>query len=108
MNVNKLAYVKEAKYLGVIICNDLKDDRDILRQLRNLYARSNGIIRKFHHGSVGVKLRLFHAYCCTSYCCQLWVNFNKGSYLKAKVTYNKKFYELSMLIHYFFYAFTVA
>ena len=23
MNVNKLAYVKEAKYLGVIICNDL-------------------------------------------------------------------------------------
>ncbi|KAK2192621.1 hypothetical protein NP493_26g07049 [Ridgeia piscesae] len=88
MNVNKLAYVKEAKYLGVIICNDLKDDRDILRQLRNLYARSNGIIRKFHHGSVGVKLRLFHAYCCTTYCCQLWVNFNKGSYLKAKSEVN--------------------
>ena len=21
-------------------------------------------------------------------CCQLWVNFNKGSYLKAKVAYN--------------------
>ena len=37
---------------------------------------------------VGVKLRLFHAYCCTTYCCQLWVNFNKGSYLKAKVAYN--------------------
>ena len=40
MNVNKLAYVKEAKYLGVIICNDLKDDGDILRHLRNFYARS--------------------------------------------------------------------
>ena len=36
MNVNKLEYVKEAKYLGVIICNDLKDDGDILRHLRNL------------------------------------------------------------------------
>ena len=35
MNVNNLAYVKEAKYLGVIICNDLKDDGDILRHLRN-------------------------------------------------------------------------
>ena len=23
-----------------------------------------------------------------TYCCQLWVNFNKGSYLKAKVAYN--------------------
>ena len=40
--------------------------------------------------SVGVKLRLFHAYCCTTYCCQLWVNFNKGSYLKAKVAYNNR------------------
>ena len=83
-----LAYVKEAKYLGMIICSDLKDDGDILRHLRNVYTRSNSIIRKFHHCSVGVKLRLFHAYCCTTYCCQLWVNFNKGFYLKAKVAYN--------------------
>ncbi|KAK2158914.1 hypothetical protein NP493_1758g00006 [Ridgeia piscesae] len=88
MNVNKLAYAKEAKYLGVIICNDLKDDGYILRHLRNFYARSDSIIRKLHHCSVGVKLRLFHAYCGTTYCCQLWVNFNKGSYLKAKVAYN--------------------
>ena len=72
----------------MIICNDLKDDGDILRHLRNFYARSNSIIRIFHHCSVGVKLRLFHAYCCTTYCCQLWVNFDKGSYLKAKIAYN--------------------
>ena len=78
VNVTKLAYVKEAKYLGVIICNDLKDDGDILRHRRNFYARSNSIIRNFQHCSVGVKLRLFHAYCCTTYCCQLRVNFNKG------------------------------
>ena len=38
--------------------------------------------------SVGVKLHLFHVYCCTTYCCQLWVNFNKSSYLKARVAYN--------------------
>ena len=86
MNVNKLAYVKEAKYLRVIICNDLKDDGDMLNHLRNFYARSNSIIRKFHHSCVGVKLRLFHAYCFTTYCCQLWVNFNKGSYLKYAMT----------------------
>ena len=59
MNLNKLAYVKEAKYLGVIICNDLKDDGDILRHLRNFYARSNSIIRKFHHCSVGVNYICF-------------------------------------------------
>ena len=85
MNVNKLAYIKEAIYLGVIICNDLKDDGDILRHLRNFYTRTNSIIRNFHHCSVGVKLHLFHAYCCTTYCCQLWANFNKGSYLKLKL-----------------------
>ena len=38
MNVNKFAYVKEEKYLGVIICNDMKDDGDILRHLCNCYA----------------------------------------------------------------------
>ena len=87
MNLYKLAYVKEAKYLR---CDNihLKDDGDILRHLRNFYARSNNIIRIFHHSFVGVKLHLFHAYCCTIYCCQLWVNFNKRSYLKAKVVYN--------------------
>ena len=90
MNLNKLAYVKEAKYLGVIICNDLKDDGVILRHVRNIYARSNSIIRKFHRCSVGVKLHLFHAYCCTIYCPQL--NFNKRTYLKANVAYNNKKY----------------
>ena len=72
----------------MIIRNDLKDDGDILRHLRNFYARSNSIIITIHHCSVGVKLHLFHAYCCTTYCCQLWVNFNKGCYLKATVAYN--------------------
>ena len=75
-------------YLGMIIRNDLKDDGDILRHLRNCYAWSSSIIRKFHHCSVGVKLHLCHAYCFTTYCCQLWINFNKDSYLKGKVTYN--------------------
>ena len=88
MNVNKLAYVKKAKDLGVIICNDLKDDGDILRHRRNFYARSNSIIRTFHHCFVGVKLYLFYAYSCTMYFCQLWVNFNKGSYVKINVAYN--------------------
>ena len=43
INVNKLACVKEAKYLGVIICNDLKDDGDILRHLRNWTDRQTDI-----------------------------------------------------------------
>ena len=65
VNNTKLEYVKNAKYLRVIICNDLKDDEDMLKHLRSFYARSNSIIPKFHNYSTGVKLHLFHAYCCT-------------------------------------------
>ena len=35
LNNNKLEYVEKAKYLGVIICNDLKDDEAMLRPLRS-------------------------------------------------------------------------
>ena len=72
---NKLDYVGKVKYLGGFICDDMKDDEDMLRHLRSFYARSNSILRKFHNCSVDVKLYLFHAYCCTIYCSQLWVNF---------------------------------
>ena len=71
MKLNKLACVKQAKYLGVIVCNDLRDDEDILRHLHNVYTKCNNIIRKCHHCSVGVKLHLFHAYRRTIYCSQL-------------------------------------
>ena len=80
INHNKLDYVVKVKYLGVIICDDMKDDEDMLRHLRSFYARSNSILRKFHNCSVDVKLYLFHAYCCTIYCSQLWVNFKKSTY----------------------------
>ena len=88
INHNKLDYVVKVKYLGVVICDDMKDDEDMLRHLRSFYARSNSILRKFHNCSVDVKLYLFHAYCCTIYCSLLWVNFKKSTYAKLKVAYN--------------------
>ena len=55
MNNNKLVFVENTKYLGVVICNDLKDDEDMLRHLRSFYARCKSIIRKFHNCSIGAK-----------------------------------------------------
>ena len=52
INNNKLDYVGNVKYLGVIICYDMKDDEDMLRHLRSFYARSNSTLRKFHNCSV--------------------------------------------------------
>ena len=66
MNNTKLKYVEKVKYLGMII----------------------SIIKKCHDVSIDVKLQLLHAYCCTMYCSQLWVNFKKGTCLKLKVAYH--------------------
>ena len=34
-----LKYVDNTKYLGTTICEALKDDKDIIRQMRLLYAK---------------------------------------------------------------------
>ena len=36
------------KFLGHIICNDLNDDDDMMRQMCQLYAQGNVISRRFH------------------------------------------------------------
>ena len=46
------------KYLGHFISNTLRDDKDILRQRRQLYARGNTLLRKFYMSSIEMKLIL--------------------------------------------------
>ena len=71
------------------VCNELKDDKYIFQTYMQLLCQVDKQYQKyFHHGSIGVKLHMCYAYCCTMYCSQLWANFNKGTYLKAKVVYN--------------------
>ena len=88
LNDTKLNYVDNAKYLGVILNHRCKDDNDIQRHLRGLYARTNTLIRKFHKCTTDVKLTLFQAYCLPSYCSHLWARFNKYSYSKLNVAFN--------------------
>ena len=53
----------KVKYLGHIICNDLTDDDDMMRQRRQLYAQGNVISRRFHMCSVEVYNMLFRTFC---------------------------------------------
>ena len=44
---NTLQYAKEFKYLGHIITEDLTDDADIQREIRNLSTRTSILLRRF-------------------------------------------------------------
>ena len=83
-----LVYVKSFKYLGHIICSNLRDEDDINREIRNLYARGNTIIRKFSFAPVDVKCTLFKSFCYSLFSCSLWANARRASLYKLNVCYN--------------------
>ena len=87
INDVKLDYVQQIKYFGVILTNTYKDDMDIARQLRSLYA-SSIILRKFASCSISVKIQLLESYCINFYCSSLWCNFTKQSMSKLRVAFN--------------------
>jgi len=49
---------------------------DVNRELKNLYARVNVLIRRFSYCSTQVKLRLFKSYCLCYYDVALWENYH--------------------------------
>ena len=63
-----LRFVNETKYLGFTFRSMNKDDKDILRKMRSVYARSNRILRMFSHCSIDAKIVLFNSYCTPLYC----------------------------------------
>jgi hypothetical protein len=87
-----LTEVKEVKYLGHIITDDGKDDKDILIARGKLYAQGNSLLRKFHMCTEKVKIKLFVTYCSQFYCAHLW-KFNRSNkkYNKLRVAYNNVF-----------------
>ena len=47
-NIYILPRVNQCKYLGHVITDDLKDDNDIARQYKRIYAQGNALIRKYY------------------------------------------------------------
>jgi hypothetical protein len=74
-----LPFVTEFKYLGHTVNNCFNDDDDdVKREIRNLFMRTNVLIRRFSKCSVNVKLRLFQSYCMCFYGAGLWKKFAVG------------------------------
>ena len=81
-------FVKEVKYLGVMIHSSMKTTIDVARQTRKFYLQANLLLRNFRHCSDQVKCVLFQTYCTNLYCCQLWFNSTKSSLKKLSTSYN--------------------
>ena len=79
------------KYMGHIIDNNLNDNKDIERQLRNFYGKSNMLLRALSSCSYAVKLQLFMSYCGSMYTAFLWCDFTKRQYRQLEVAYNNVF-----------------
>ena len=84
-----LAFVEHFKYLGHIIDNRLNDDKDINREIKNLFLRSNLLCRRFRRCSLDVKLLLFRAFCICFYDTALWANFSTSTLTKFRSCYHK-------------------
>ena len=83
----ELKYDDKFKYLGFTFSFDQKDDKDMLRQLRNLYTKSNRLLRLFHCCSSDVKIALFRSYCTYLYC--PFLHYKKSTHSKLRVAFNR-------------------
>ena len=83
-----LSYLDEFKYLGVLIHSNLKDNAEILRRTRKMYALGNMVISKFKNCQDMCKILMFKTYCSNLYGCALWSDYNVTSYQRVKVAYN--------------------
>ena len=84
--------VTNTKYLGHYLSADGKDDIDMNRACRQVYAQGNSLIRKFHMCTEKVKIKLFVTYCSQLYCAPVWhFKYSDKSYKKLNVAYNNVF-----------------
>ena len=82
-------YVQQFKYLGHIISDGLTDDEDINREIKNMFARTNVLLRRFRMCSVEVKVVLFKSFCLCLYDIGLWKVYNKGTLNRFRSCYHK-------------------
>ena len=91
IGTRSLSFVDQYKYLGHIICNNLRDDEDIKSKIRSLYGRSNYLSKKFYFCSYAVKRRLFCSFVSNIYMHALWVKYHMNTISKIRVAYNNSF-----------------
>ena len=84
----ELLFVNSFRYLGHIIDNSGSDNDDIDREIRNLFIRTDILIRKFHNCSQPVKVLLFKSFCPRFYGLSVWKSFSIKCIGRFKAAYH--------------------
>jgi Reverse transcriptase (RNA-dependent DNA polymerase) len=84
-----LLFVNSFRYLGHIIENCASDNDDIEREIRNLFIRTNVLIRRFHYCSQSVKVLLFKSFCLCFYGLSVWKSFSAKCIGRFEAAYHK-------------------
>ena len=82
-----IKYVTQFKYLGHMISVTYKDDDDIVKEIRNLHARGNTIIKQFKNVNEDTKVQLFKTFCYPLYCASLWSKYKVSTMSRLRVSY---------------------
>ena len=94
---DRITVVDKETYLGFIVNEQFSDDDHIVKEMRNVYARGNMIIRYFSHCTDAVRIQLFKSFCSNLYCCPLWYKFKKSTLKKLHTACNKIFKSLMLV-----------
>jgi len=84
-----LQFVPTFRYLGHIVTESLCDNEDIHREIKNLFKRTNSLVRKFSKCSFIVKCTLFRSYCLSLYDIALWHKYTVTCINKLRSCYSK-------------------
>ncbi len=86
-----LQWQDTVRYLGFDMNCHNRDEEEMLRRRREMYACANQLQSRFYMCSRDVKIYLFKTYFSSIYCASVWVPVNTKLLDKLKVTYNNCF-----------------
>ena len=86
---SKIKYVEQFKYLGHILTSNFRDDDDMIKEIRNLYARGNTIIKQFRNVNDYVKVQFSKTFCYPVYCASLWSTYRVATVSRLRASYNR-------------------
>ena len=89
LSSNIIDCVHTTKYLGFLLCSDMKTSFDVCRQTSKFYAQANTLLRNFRYCSDDVECIQFCSFCTNMYnCSSLWFNSKSSCIKKLETSYN--------------------